>query len=269
MAEDALQQAVAAAATREEAEAASEAARAMLHKVAGAEAATAAALIATQEGLDGVTDATAAVARIAEASRAARTSFASVEERLATIVAATGGIARIAASTNLIALNAAIEAARAGEHGKGFTVVADEVRKLAATSAKLAQGIRGEVESIKESVSLTAVDLERAGGEVESGRVVIEGTGAAIRVAAQRAVETAAAMREAAALADGQREAAARIREQAAHVATLSESQATAATEMATATEHQAAVVGAAFQEIASLQDDAAEVLEAVGRFDS
>lgn len=59
-------------------------------------------------------------------------------------------ITSIAASTNLLGLNAAIEAARAGESGKGFSVVADQVRKLSTNSSSSAKEIKDTLMKIRE-----------------------------------------------------------------------------------------------------------------------
>jgi len=267
VAADAAAQADAAARTREEAAAAGEAAEAVLERVGEADSIAGDTLAAAQAGLRGVAEADTAVERIVAAAAAAQQSFAEVEQRLKAIAGATAGIAGIAQTTNLIALNAAIEAARAGENGKGFAVVADEVRKLARASSKLVDQIHAEVGRIQKGTRATAADLSRANDEVLAGRKVIGATGTAIRDSVARVEAAAAIVRGVATLAAEQREAVRRIEARAAEVAALSGSQASAAQQMAMSTTAQASVIAEAAAELAALRNVATFALESVNRF--
>ncbi|MBL8967313.1 MAG: methyl-accepting chemotaxis protein [Spirochaetaceae bacterium] len=98
-----------------------------------------------------------------EALRASLGAIGEIEAASRSVKEIIGVISKIAAQTNLLAMNAAIEAAHAGEAGSGFAVVADEVRGLAESAARSAKEIVGLIQGMNQKIERGAGLADRAG----------------------------------------------------------------------------------------------------------
>jgi aerotaxis receptor len=168
------------------------------------------------------------VARMGDISASSR--------RIADII---GVIDGIAFQTNILALNAAVEAARAGEQGRGFAVVASEVRSLAQRSA----------EAAKEIKTLINASVE----QVEAGSRLVDGAGQAMGEIMSKVQRVSHLIGE----------ISGSIREQSTGIFQVGQ----AVSQLDQVTQQNAALVEQSTAASASLQQQAASLVDAVGVF--
>ena len=102
-------------------------------------------------------------AKVQEAMKETIQAFHSISESVDGIASAIKIISSIAASTNLLSINAAIEAVHAGEAGRGFAVVADEIRSLSESTRENSRDISQTLSNIISGINTTAKRSEDAG----------------------------------------------------------------------------------------------------------
>ena len=90
---------------------------------------------------------------------------------------ATAVINDIAEQTNLLALNASIEAARACDAGDGFAVVAEEIKNLAEESQQRASEIEDIVSGVRKNTNETVESLEKTNGLLRNGAEKVQRSG--------------------------------------------------------------------------------------------
>lgn len=83
-------------------------------------------------------------------------------------------VKKVAAQSNLLALNASIEAARAGEAGRGFAVVADQVRQLSSNTSESAEDIVKYVDQLKTDIDTLAVAMNETTVKLSEGNQKVE-----------------------------------------------------------------------------------------------
>ncbi|MDG2519810.1 methyl-accepting chemotaxis protein [Lysobacter soli] len=150
-----------------------------------------------------------------------------------------GVIDGIAFQTNILALNAAVEAARAGEQGRGFAVVAGEVRSLAQRSANAAK-------EIKQLITDSVVEVQQGTQLVDQAGRTMQGIVTSVRKVSDIIADISAASNE-----------------QTAGIEQVNG----AITQMDEGTQQNAALVEQSAAAARSLEQQAAQLVEAVAVF--
>jgi twitching motility protein PilJ len=102
-------------------------------------------------------------------------------------------IEKVAAQTNLLAINAAIQASQAGSYGEGFAVVAREMQSLSDNTGASAKEIGIAVEEVRIDIEGASALIEIGAEQARRGRTLAASAGEAL----ERTVETSRTASEA------------------------------------------------------------------------
>jgi methyl-accepting chemotaxis protein len=150
-------------------------------------------------------------------------------------------VSRIAEQTDLLALNAAIEAARAGNAGRGFAVVADEVRKLAEQAQLAAEDVVQLTQVVTARVSSTTRAMEAGVANVSEIENVSRNIDSALDAITSAAERTRTAAGDVATRAERNAAIVATAAEGVQSIARTAEGHAAAAQQVSAATQEQSA----------------------------
>ena len=111
---------------------------------------------------------------IRDSSNATNQVFDGIQKQMCEITDVVSQLKSIAASTNMLSLNASIEAARAGAAGAGFAVVAEKVQQLAIDSNKCSDHVERIVNNMQLQVEKTRTQLTESTQTVEQSLASID-----------------------------------------------------------------------------------------------
>lgn len=130
---------------------------------------------ALAENKKNMTEMTGQMNSVKKAVDEANEVFAKLQKQILEISAVTDQLNSIAASTNMLALNASIEAARAGQSGAGFAVVASKVQELAIDSNRCSGQVVEVVTAMQSQIEITTEQLEESTEAIDASIGALSG----------------------------------------------------------------------------------------------